>query len=106
MCHGAAKISFMKKILLIAIAGLYIQSSSAQFINQQKRFPSGISIVVSGRAPFRNAIWIGPEWRWNGYDYDCIPGHWVKRKHKRNRWIQGYWKNSRRGYIWVPGRWG
>lgn len=98
----------MKKhiILLTIVTGLFFSSTQAQHVRVQMNFPVGVSLRPTGPAPFSGAIWIGPEWKWNGREYIHVPGYWEKpRHHKRNRWNPGHWKRTRRGYIWVPGRW-
>jgi len=69
--------------------------------------PSHPKAVVKHR-PVRpvGAVWIEDDWRvheghyqFNGRRWETPPGHGM-------RWRAGHWKSStRKGYIWVPGRW-
>ena len=96
----------MKHYSLLLLLVVMISNASAQHIRNKMNYPNGISIYASGPSPFSGAIWIGPEWIWRGNGYECVPGYWARPKHpKHHRRIPGYWEHSRRGYIWIPGRW-
>ena len=80
-------------------------NSQAQHVNVRLNFPTNISKRPSGRPPFRDACWIEPEWNWNGSRYDYVPGYWAKPHRNHLKWRAGHWKRTRRGFIWIPGRW-
>lgn len=92
-------------LLLIFTVVLLAHPAGAQRVKVRLGFPSGVAITAPGPAPFAGAIWIGPEWRWEGGRYVHVPGYWARPRHHRAAWVPGHWKYSRRGYVWVPGRW-
>ncbi|MFT3678218.1 MAG: hypothetical protein QM781_20160 [Chitinophagaceae bacterium] len=94
----------MKRILLIFVLAIVVsQSLPAQRVRVQLDFPIGIAVRAPGLPPFRGAIWVGPEWRWQRGHYVAAPGYWTRSRHAYRS--SGYWKHTRRGYVWVPGRW-
>ena len=89
-------------ILLFLFASF---TSPAQNIKIRLNFPVGVSVRPIGKAPFPNAIWIGPEWRWEAGRYVHVPGYWAAPKYRHGHWVSGHWRRNRRGYIWMPGKW-
>ena len=54
----------MRKLILltmISICSMYV--GNAQHIRVRLDFPGGASVRPLGNAPYRGAVWIGPEWR-------------------------------------------
>lgn len=96
----------MKKYLLV-LTGLFVfeTASFAQHIRVRLDFPAGVSVRPTGGGPFRGAVWIGPEWRWQRGQYVPLPGYWAKPIRRGATWVPGFWKYTRRGYTWIPGRW-
>ena len=92
-----------KRILFALVISFIFSSAQSQHVRVQMAFPAGIAVNAPGAAPFAGAIWIGPEWRWQRGAYVCVPGYWSKPGRRKGQWKQGYWKYTRRGYIWVPG---
>jgi len=78
---------------------------SAQHVRVRLNFPVGISIGAPGPAPYRGAVWIGPEWQWRGGNYVHMAGYWARPKRFGAVWVPGQWKYTRRGYRWIPGHW-
>jgi hypothetical protein len=96
------------KIKLSVVALFFvigISTTNAQHVKVRIGFPSGISIGAAGPRPYSNAIWIGPEWKWRGGRYECVPGYWTRPHHYGAVWVPGHWKSTRRGEIWVSGHW-
>lgn len=51
-------------------------------------------------------IWISGEWTWGNGNYQYKDGYWDRPRDRRHRgWAEGHWKHTRRGWVWVPGRW-
>ncbi|MFZ9171300.1 MAG: hypothetical protein ACO21X_06170 [Sediminibacterium sp.] len=94
----------MKKSFLILLLFVAI-SSQAQHIRFQLNFPVGIYSRPQVRAPYANAIWVGPEWIWANNGYQPRSGYWAKPPRRGAKWMPGYWKPTRRGHIWIQGRW-
>lgn len=95
----------MKKILLAFCCFLSMSFLHAQHVRAGLSFPAGVVVNSPGSAPFAGAVWIGPEWQWRNGTYVHVPGYWAKPYRKKQRWHGGHWKRTRRGYIWVGGRW-
>jgi len=95
----------MKRILIVLtlVLGLNVLAN-AQHVRVRMSFPVNITIGAPGHVPFRGAIWIGPEWRWQRGHYVCVPGYWA-RPQRHRAYVGGYWRHGRHGYVWVPGRW-
>jgi len=95
------------KASILALASLFclFTESTAQHIRVRLDFPAGAIVRPVGGSPFRGAIWIGPEWRWQRGRYVYVPGYWAKPNRRGSIWVPGYWNTTRRGHIWVPGRW-
>ncbi len=57
-------------------------------------------------APSRNHVWVSGEWNWNHGRYEHSDGYWAQPPSRRNhRYNEGHWKNTRHGFVWVPGGW-
>ena len=96
----------MKKIIIVMALVLGVNLlADAQRVSVRLGFPVGISVNAVGPAPYRGAVWIAPEWRWDHGRYVAVPGYWGRPVHNRGRYAAGYWRYSRHGYVWVPGRW-
>lgn len=96
----------MKKIFLLMLLATGISFyAGAQRVQVRLDFPVNVAVRPASPAPFRAAVWIGPEWRWQSGRYVVVPGYWSRPHRHRAVWVDGYWRHSRRGYVWVPGRW-
>jgi hypothetical protein len=95
----------MKKTVLVimVVLGLSLMKADAQYVRSKPGFSLNISIGAPGPPPYRDAIWVGPEWEWRHGHYVEVPGHWVRRG--RGAWISGDWVQHRRGYRWHRGHW-
>jgi|SRR6218665_574150 len=96
----------MKKIFLLMFLAVGISFyAGAQRVQIRLDFPAYMSVRAAGPAPFRGAVWVGPQWRWQSGRYVAAPGYWSRPQRHRSMWVEGYWRHSRRGYVWVPGYW-
>ncbi|RKR82468.1 YXWGXW repeat-containing protein [Mucilaginibacter gracilis] len=61
-------------------------------------------VFVRPPAPYRDAVWIPGEWRWEGRRYVYVNPHYqhLRRGHV---WVSGHWNNIRGGSVWVGGYW-
>jgi len=50
-------------------------------------------------------IWQGGYWRWDGYRYVWIGGHYVTAPYGGAVWVPGHWRHAPGGWAWVPGHW-
>src|SRR6266496_1874407 len=97
----------MKKILfvIVMLLGLSIMKADAQYVRRKPAFSVNINIGAPGPAPYREAIWVGPEWTWRHGRYVETQGRWARPSRHGMVWIQGHWVYTRRGYRWQPGYW-
>ena len=97
----------MKRVIIAILTFFFgfTVNLNAQHIRMRLDFPVGASIRPVSPAPFAGAVWVGPEWRWQGGRYVYVPGSWVKPRRPGAVWAPGRWKYNRRGYVWMPGRW-
>lgn len=56
-------------------------------------------------APSHNHVWVSSEWNWNNGQYEHRDGYWAPRSGRNRRYHEGHWRNTRQGYVWVPGDW-
>ena len=63
-----------------------------------------LPVYVRPAPPRANYVWIEPSYVRSGRGYVLRQGYWAPPKYNRP-YTQGYWKTTRRGYVWVPGRW-
>jgi hypothetical protein len=94
----------MKRIIM-ALLLVSVSAIQAQHVRVRLNFPAGIRSGSYGSAPYRNSVWIGPEWRWQRGQYVSVPGYWARPGRYGAVWIPGHWKYTRRGYRWIPGQW-
>jgi hypothetical protein len=51
-------------------------------------------------------VWRPGHWKFEGREYIWVPGEWVERAVRGERWTHGYWAQGARGeWIWIPGHW-
>ncbi|HYY27032.1 MAG TPA: hypothetical protein VE860_03760 [Chthoniobacterales bacterium] len=55
--------------------------------------------------PGRSYVWDPGHWRWNGYRYVWIRGHYVRRPHYGGAWVPGHWVSRPGGWVWIEGHW-
>ena len=59
-------------------------------------------VVQKTVPPFTDAVWVEPEYRWDGRTYVIVPAHWEK---PNGSWVPGHWKQTSKGYVWIAGHW-
>ncbi len=64
----------IKSLILAVLFAALGTSAKAQHVRVQLSFPVGAHMMAPGPAPYREAIWIGPEWEWRGGQYVCVRG--------------------------------
>jgi hypothetical protein len=51
-------------------------------------------------------VWDPGHWRWDGHDWDWVPGHFVERPHREAHWEPGHWQERPNGaWVWIDGEW-
>jgi hypothetical protein len=51
-------------------------------------------------------VWDPGHWRWDGHDWDWVPGHYVERPHREAHWEPGHWTERPNGkWVWIDGQW-
>jgi WXXGXW repeat (2 copies) len=91
-------------VALLFLTGLSFKAD-AQRVRVRPGLPASIYVAAPGHAPYRGALWVGPEWRWHHGRYVAIPGYWARPASHHQVWIRGHWQTTRRGYHWIPGHW-
>ena len=56
--------------------------------------------------PNPSFVWVGPSYVKKDGKYEYRSGYWISPKKKSHRWIDGRWKQTRRGWVWIGGHWG
>ena len=96
----------MKKILLTSFlflaAVIFCSNTQAQVVVTRPNEP----VAVKPTAPYPNAVWVEPEWRWDAPTraYVYVKGFWVKPR-GGYIWDPGHWMTVPGGYQWVTGHW-
>ena len=75
--------------------GIYVQTAP----------PAPIYEAVPA-APGTGYYWVPGYWRWNGYRYVWVHGHYVYPPYAGAAWHPGHWVHSPNGWYWRPGHWG
>lgn len=57
-------------------------------------------------APGPGYYWVAGYWRWNGYRYVWVRGHYAYPPYAGVIWHPGHWAHNAYGWHWVPGHWG
>lgn len=91
----------------LTVAGLLLTTTIAS--NAQVRVfvrtrPVEPVIVRPVATPYRDAVWIPGEWRWEGRRYVYVNPHYEHGRRGR-AWVPGHWNNVRGGSVWVGGHW-
>lgn len=50
-------------------------------------------------------IWEPGHYRWNGYRYAWVPGHYIQRRPHYGQFVPGHWANRGGAWVWVPQHW-
>lgn len=94
------------KILIILMVMILGGSKSfGQVIVKVKPNRPAVHAVRRPPAPSPNHTWVEEDWIPRGNSYVWHGGYWVAAPRKGAKFVTGYWRNSRRGMVWVPGHW-
>jgi len=55
--------------------------------------------------PSERVVWDPGHWRWDGHDWDWVPGHYEERPYREAVWVPGHWAERNGGWFWVAGGW-
>ncbi len=64
--------------------------------------PVAPAVIVKPPRPYPNYVWVEGGWFVTGNHYSYRQGYWAPPRRKAYR--PGYWRNTRGGWVWVPGR--
>jgi hypothetical protein len=94
----------MKKILSLSVLAIVLSfAAQAQFVIKIR--PAAPVVRIRPACPSPRHVWVGGNYNWRGGQYAYTDGYWAVPPAYGHRWIEGHWKNKRRGWVWVPGHW-
>jgi hypothetical protein len=78
----------------------------AEVVAPRRPPPERVEVRPAPPAPFEVVEWRPGHWRWDGRDWDWVPGAWIEKPHRAATWVPGHW-DERGGerWVWVEGRW-
>ena len=91
----------LKIIILFAIALSFNAAADAQFVVKIR--PGAPVIRVRPAVPSPRHVWVAGEYVYRGGNYVYSEGYWAEPPHPGYIWVEGHWKDTRRGWKWVPG---
>lgn len=92
-----------KIVVMIAVAMSFSAVADAQLTVRIR--PSAPQQRERPMRPSRSHVWVSGEWNNNNGNYAYTNGYWSEPRGRYHRRSEGHWKNTRRGWIWVPGGW-
>ncbi|WP_162903223.1 hypothetical protein [Taibaiella koreensis] len=97
--------TIQKGIIAAAIFLLPAMDSQAQIYVRIR--PPRPQVVVTARpvAPSPRHVWVTEDWVVDGGAYRWHGGYWAAPPRPGLVWARGHWRHSRRGDLWIPGRW-
>ncbi len=97
----------MKKYILkiIVIMTVAISFSAAAHSQVYVKVRPSITIGTRPARPSPRHVWVAGEWNSEGGRYSYKEGRWAEPPQHHKRYTEGHWSHTRRGYVWVPGRW-
>jgi hypothetical protein len=113
--------AFSPRLLLTAALASSLLSLTACTVTVDERRPGPAVEVVAPRAPpptryevappaprdrVEILVWDPGRWRWDGRDWEWVPGHYVERPHREAHWEPGHWNERPNGsWVWIEGHW-
>lgn len=68
--------------------------------------PSRPAIVVKRTpAPARGHVWVDEDWTPQNDTYKWHGGYWSAPPRTHAIYVKGHWMHSRKGDVWIAGRW-
>lgn len=49
-------------------------------------------------------VWEPGTWRWTGFQYVWLPGHYIERP-PGDHWVHGHWAYRGGNWVWIAGGW-
>jgi hypothetical protein len=89
--------------LLGAIVPATAQVYGGVYVRTAPPAPIYESVPVSPGAAY---YWVAGYWRWNGYTYVWVRGHYDYRPYAGAVWHPGHWRYTPNGWVWIAGHWG
>jgi hypothetical protein len=97
--------------LAILVAGCVVEPAPRPVAVEviAPRPPPPVRYEVAPPPPRERAeilVWDPGHWRWDGHDWDWVPGHYVERPRHEAQWEPGHWAERPNGtWVWVAGHW-
>ena len=70
-----------------------------------ERTPPAVRVEPQTVSPGARYVWTRGYWRWNGLDYEWVPGRWIIRPRPAAVWVEGRWVRRPGGWVWMAGHW-
>jgi hypothetical protein len=94
----------LKSGLLACLLSMGVSVLDAQIVVNIR--PSRPTVVVTkAPAPAPGYVWIDEDWSPKGKKYAWKGGYWQAPPKNGAKYNKGYWKQNKKGWHWVPGRW-
>jgi len=87
---------------VLSFAGCATHSRGVVYLQTGPPEPIVEVITVSPGAGY---VWVTGYHKWDGVAYVWVPGHYQLAPRARAVWVPGRWRQGRRGWYWVNGRW-
>jgi hypothetical protein len=95
----------MKKFIPTAILGLALAAGSVNAQVYVRVAPPPVLVEHRGPRPGPNYVCIKGYHRWDGRAYVWVPGRYEVLPRPHAVWVDGRWRSTPQGWIWVEGHW-
>ena len=95
----------MKHPAIPSVMWLLLQGCASTYATHPPAPPASAELVPAPPRSEVTLIWEPGHFDWDGVGYVKVPGRWVDRAGHGTLWQDGYWKESDRPPVWVPGHW-
>lgn len=98
-------IKVTKTLILMVALFMASTASYAQFVVKVRPVRPTTVVVRRPAAPSPRHVWVEEDWVPKGNTYVWHGGYYAAPPRNGARYVRGHWRNTRRGSVWVAGRW-
>ncbi|HEX2683082.1 MAG TPA: hypothetical protein VHL77_04085 [Ferruginibacter sp.] len=95
----------MKKYITICILGCSAIITSCNIHKLVVTEKPAEPVYERPAPPSPDYIWTGPAYTIADGKYEYRGGRWVAPPTGNHRWVEGKWKETKDGWVWINGRW-